>query len=962
MLQGRRTSDRTRNHVAQLRQQLAIEKQREAAEIPHNQEHGTRIQKNRQIPSEPVFEQNYLRGRIERRLKLQKGWADQSPAVLLRKYLSYVQPPRNMQRQTAAIRSMRLPIVLLQMQLRRQVEADPENNNDIAELLPSKEQWNNLMDVLNHNGHTEEDLDSYIDILFAESDEQRCQRFLADGLAKPTFILSFLLRLGSSFSEISTLDGLIKYCRQRLRDTTDTDTPSDAEPKYMGRARTAMRQFAAEDFTQVVERLAFHCRRVEPRRLVVLAEIVAEFILGYEARSKNPKETYHAQCKYFNVALDAIAGRMGSGPQRKATPFAFIWEAQRILLGMSGGLPEALLVDRSGFKAIRAVLAGMPKNRDEAHSARRHSQSWPPYLRPGDGMDEVMEPDESWTRVVRAGMMMQEAGFPKGEVDLALDVLQGLAHDGTPTIQQRKQMSPDRDIATWAASIKATRNAHEAWGRFRRPPKPGMKPGRGEYSAMFQRLFAREADPDTGSLPGDTALNYPTLEETNLTELEKFRLQPPTPAELYEMMRGDKIRPDEQCLTILVSNAESLDKAHRYLLESSTPQHSYSNLTLPTPLAESLKSIPLPVFSAYINVCSRAPGTRGRNMLRAIRLAELRLSRKHQNWASYVWAPILKNLGQHHFGLRISLEAQLRLMLYLVDRIDATHGISLPLFHRFTLSLRKILRREVEKLSEAVNVNSTDLSALAILYDIGAEEADATPTKTSEIWEDSTLGLIRTAGARMKGFFYKLVVQERDRMRIGEVSDVSRLDEMRARRDPVMAPYAHDLMLALAFTGEFEEMAEVMKWLIREWSSRELREELESLDEVPRELDILETLCAFRSFAEPMMTRQELDAVLSDFNRHGVYWDWPDDNTVQGYIEGRHHSNANRELSEVLRWVRHRSSIRQAEQEASATDTTDMELDSTEAKPDAVGQDDSGPQRDDLEDLRRRVYRDDLAT
>ncbi|KAM0427282.1 hypothetical protein ACHAPT_007715 [Fusarium lateritium] len=948
MLSGRRTSEH--RSVAGLRQQLAAEKKRESLDQPEDQDRHApnRTQKTRR--SGPAFEQNYLRHRVERRLKMQKGWSDQSPAVLLRQYLATDRPSRNMQRQVAAIRSMRLPIILIQMHLSRQVEADSENNEDIAELLPPKEQWDNLMSVLKHNGHTEENLNRYINILFAESDEARCRLFLEDDLAKPTFILSFLLRLSSSFTEISTLDGIIQYVKKRLRNTTDKIEPTAAVKRYAGRAATAMEKFAPEDFTQIMERLAFHCRRIEPRRLITLADVAADFIMRYEAKSGHPNETYHAQCKFFNTALNAVAGRTGSGPQRKSTPYAYIWEAQRILLGMSGGLPTALLVDRTGFKAIRAVLAGMPKNRDEMHSASRHSQTWPPYLQPGDGMDEVMEPDDSWTRVVRAGMMMQEAGFPKGEVDLALDVLQGLAHDGTPTIQQRRQLGPDRELTAWAASIKATRNAHEAWERFRHPPQPDMKPGLDEYAAMFQRLYARDVDLDSGSLPGDTTLNYPTQEEANLTELEKSRLQPPTPAELYGMMRRQKLRPDEQCLTVLVANAHSINEAHEYLLDGTTSQTNYANLVLSIPTADALKAIPLPVFSAYIDVCSRNASYRGRNMLRAIRLAEARLSRKHQNWASYIWAPILKNLGQHHFGLRLSLEAQLRLMLYLVDRIDSTHGMTLLLFNRFTLSLRKILRREVEKLAAAVETNSADLSALAVLYDIGAEEAGVAPKQVSEVWDDSALSLIRSAGSRMKGFFYGLVLQEQARVRQGEMTDVSLLDGMRARRDPVMAPYVHDLMLALAFAGEFEEMAEVMKWLIREWSPRRLREEMEELGEMPRDLDMLETLCAFRAFAEPMITRTELDAVLTSFNDHGVYWEWPNDTTVEGYLDGRHESNSNRELSEVLRWIRRRRTMRRAENEGWAMEIGDLDVDWTEAKQEALS-----PQH--LEDLKRRAYR-----
>ncbi|KAM0553923.1 hypothetical protein ACHAPJ_007271 [Fusarium lateritium] len=843
---------------------------------------------------------------------------------------------------------MRLPIVMIQMDLRRQVEADPENNQDISKALPKEEKWQRLMGILKHNGHVQHDLDQYMDILFAKNDEVRCRLFLEDDFAKPTFILSYLLRPASSFSDIATLDGIVEYVRTRLRNTTDKTPATDARPTNTRRAHSAMDKFTTEDFIQIMKKLAFHCRRIEPRRLPALAKMMAEFILCYEANSGNSQQTYYAQCRFFNAGLRAVAARMGAGPQRRTLPHAFMWQAQRILLGMSAGLPEALLVDRNGFRAIRSVLAGMPKNRDEIHSALRHAKTWPPYLQPGDGIDEEMEPHEFWTRVVRAGMMMQEAGFPKHEVDFALDILQGLAPDGTPTIQQRKQISPDRNLQSWAASIRATRNAQEAWDRFRHPPEDGMKPGQDEYAAMFQRLYAREADVDAGTLPGDTALNYVSHEETNLTELEKLRLQPPTPAELYEMMRlrRDEIPVGVGLLTILVSNAKTLEEAHLYLYHASggTRKKNYAALTLPSPTPESLKSIPLPVFSAYINFCSGIPSRRGRKfMLRAIQFAELRLSRRNQNWGSYVWASILKNLGQHHFALKFTLEEQITFMLKVVDRIDVTHGMTLPIFDRLTLTLRKILRREVENLAAAVEANNGDANVLAFLYGIGAEEASAE-------CDDLALSAIRAASSRMKGFFYSLVTQERERIGPGEKIDISRIDSMRARRDPVMAPYAHNLMLALAFAGEFNEMAEVMKWLIKEWSPRELQEEMESLEEIPQDLDMLETLCAFRAFAEPMITQRELDQVLDDMDTHEI-WYWPNDTTVEAYIEG-FGSNTHRELSQVLQWIRHRRHTRQAEQESWATDAKGLELDRTATKQEALEQ-----HLDGQEELRTRVFR-----
>jgi hypothetical protein len=167
------------------------------------------------------FPSNYLRTRIERRLKMQKGWVDQSPATLLRRYLATDDPEPGLQKGIAVIRSMRLPVILMQMHIRRQVAADPVGMKEIAEALPSEEQWQRLMGILDYNGHTQECLSQYVDILFAKTDEERCHLFMADSNAKPVFIFGYLLRLGSGISQVSTLDNMLEYFKTRLRTTAE---------------------------------------------------------------------------------------------------------------------------------------------------------------------------------------------------------------------------------------------------------------------------------------------------------------------------------------------------------------------------------------------------------------------------------------------------------------------------------------------------------------------------------------------------------------------------------------------------------------------------------------------------------------------------------------------------------------------------------------------------------------------
>ncbi|KPM40917.1 hypothetical protein AK830_g5667 [Neonectria ditissima] len=893
------------HRTADLRRELAADKKNEEA-TP-----------DRTRWTDPA---NFRRG-TERRLGMSKSWTNLSPSYLLETFFAHGPPDDEVRRNVATLRSFRLPVVLMQMRLRHEARADPETKGKLLDLLPSEKQWQKVMGVLRNNGHTEEDLEYYVHILLGGNDEERCGRFLEHDTAKPIFILNFLLRTDASIRKSSTLVRLLKYFRARSCSTAnESSAQSTPEGQTQTRARLAMLNMMPDEFSRLMSRFADHCRRLEPRLLISLAEIVAERIRWHQQTSELAAQMYHNQCSLFNTALRTFASRGKLEVRHKQILNAYFWEAQRILLGTSDQLPKPLLVDKAGFKAVRAVLTGLPKNQSETHSARRHLQTWPPYLRPGDGMDEKMEPDESWTRSVRAGTMMQEAGFSKDQNDEALDILQGLAHDGTPAIQQRTLVNSKKHLRVWAASIKATRNAQEAWARFQHPPVKGQKPGASEYAAMFEKLFARDADPAVGSLPGDNSLNFPTQEEANLAEFEKARLRPPPANQLYENMKTNGIMLDGQCLRILVSNAESLRMAHQYLRESTMPRVNFSNLLSNDPEPNCLREVPLDIFSAYINVCARQTISPRRHLLRAIRLIEIRLGVEQHSWAPYVWAPILKNLKQHHRSLGISLKEQLQLGLHLIDRIQECHGFSLSLFHRFARFLKSVLRLEAVTLLADLKLDrGAATNPLSLLYDPAAREVQATqdpgpesePPAASKEEDDSPVALIRLAATRLKELFDALVSEEKTRQGLLGTNEVQQLDAMLMRRDPVLAPVAHDYMLSLAFAGEFEEMARVVQWLIQEWGQAPLMEELESLNEVPYEADMFDTLCAFRAFAEPMLEQTTVDSALEALNASPVGWTWPDDSLVGAYLEGRLEDEANKDLSEVLKWVRQQQRQRQ---------------------------------------------------
>lgn len=860
-----------------------------------------------------------LRRRRGRLLDLSKSWDNNSPNLLLKGLLITRVGDEELRKKTAITRSMRMPVVLMQMMIRNEELAKPEGS-ELLELLPNEATWQKIMDIIQSNGYTQQDLDHYLKILTCGNDQQRIALFLSHDTFKPMWLFNFITRRRSNLSKSKTIVKLIDHLERRLLDVED-EHAGTSQSSTTERSRSAKLNMTLDNFALATTLMAHHCMRLEPRLLVKVANLIANYIRTLQLFSDRPQMVFHRSCRILNHGLELFQPRAKVIGQRDTIPNAYFWEAQRILLDTSSSLSKPLSLSKSGFQAVRVVLAGLRKNKADIHSAALHSETWPPYLRPGDGMDERMDPEESWSRTVRAGMMMQEAGFPKEEVDEALDILQGLAPDGTPTIQQRVPGVFDQRLSVWAASIRATRNAQEAWIKFQQPIKKGEQPSIGEYAVMFEKLFARDADPKSGSVPGDNSLNYST-HEPNLADFEKARLKPPSVDELYQRMKLSGIKPSRQCLGLLVSNAESLDTAHRYLLESDTASHQYGCLLADNPDPQTLRSIPSYLFSAYINVCAREGKGAKRQLSRAIRLTALRLDDQSSSPSESLWLPILKNLGQHRASLGMTLREQLSLVLMFLQRARAAdHVISLSMFRSFTRCLQKILRLETRRLATDLDSNNAEIrDELLLLYNKDAEPArkvreqaeaagfvgtgEVLEPDSNDLGEQTPLFLVGLAAFHIKGLFNTMVSTELEIRTHVKDNEVSAFDAMVSRRDPVRARYVYDYVLLLAYTGEFQELARVVRWAIQEWSQPDVVEDLQDMDHLPQEANLFETLCAFRAFAEPMLPRDDILSVLEMLNSSQMGWAWPDDEMVEAYVDGNGESVSYDELRRLLLWIR----------------------------------------------------------
>ncbi|PNY29811.1 Uncharacterized protein TCAP_00286 [Tolypocladium capitatum] len=845
--------------------------------------------------------------------RMEQSLAHMTPSTLLRKVLGGVADAHYWRTEVSKARSLRLPIVLLQMLIRKE-EDRLRNGSALLELLPSDREWDRIVDLVSRTGHTRKDLDDYLHILEGRTDDERCERLLERDAPGPMFLFTFLLRPSSNITKVATLDALIGYCN-RYYDGTKKRTGSTEIHLGAGVSDESL-DLGQDKFGLVMRLLTRHCLRLEPRLIVKLANVAARYIEKITTYPDEPRKLFLIQCEVFNRAMRMFRPQPEVQSIQRLLPNAYFWEAQRTLLAMSASLNKPLLVDGEGFRAIRDVLAGQAKNHTEVHSSARHAATWPPYLQPSDGMDERADPEDNWSRTVSAGMLMQEAGFAKEEQDEALDILQGMTTDGTPTIQQRALMGKGRHVGVWEASIRATRNAQEAWERFQNPPKPGSKPGTAQYAAMFEKLVLREADSSSRILPGDKALNFPTHQEANLAEFERARLRPPSVAQLYQHMRLNGVRPQDSCLRILVANAESLDTAHRYLRDSTAKGRVVCSLLADEPDPQLLKVVPMSLFAAYMQTCSRMEGRRGgRQLMRAIRLAGLRLDRERSRWAPYVWGLLLKNLSQHRRALRVSLSEQVDMFLQVMEKIEKSHGIRLSTFIQFTKCIRKATRRELARLvTDLESAESAKHNSLRLLYDAqtasstAAEEQCHSPgaagSQSSGPEAGAPFSLLKIAAGHMRGLFSRLVEQERESQGISHVDNIAPLDRMACRTDPVRSEHAYEYMLSLAFVGEFDEMARTLQWLMEEWAQPDVVHAMKELDEPPPYADFFDTLCAFRLLAEPMLEAAVVGSLRQAVAGPRPGWTWPDDEAVAAHAEMQGDESI-ATLARVLDWTRY---------------------------------------------------------
>jgi hypothetical protein len=362
---------------------------------------------------------------------------------------------------------------------------------------------------------------------------------------------------------------------------------------------------------------------------------------------------------------------------------------------------------------------------------------------------------------------------------------------------------------------------------------------------------------------------------------------------------------------MLVSNSTSVSAANVFLQDSDLDQTAVHSLTTDMN-PERLCSLTAGVLSAYIKVCAQTRSLSGETwpqIRRAFTLSKICMQRKRGMNAASLWGPILKNLSQYHHGMGLTISEQLKYVLEILGQIEKDGKLPLSTLMQFVKCIRKIAKRILDPLLRDLSSgNTAEGNPMIYLYDRGAQKEGGVTSRHYGTAQAADVSAFLTATSRMKSEFDRLVSDEEQTQKMFRAHRISAADVMVSREDPVRADYAHEYMLALAYVGEFDEMARLLRWLVEQWSLPELAQALSAKGVMPTYADFLDTSCAFRLLAEPMLNEEVLASVEDEVQQSCLEWPWPDEDALEAYIH-RQHDDTILTLERVLAWVRFRRKV-----------------------------------------------------
>lgn len=784
-------------------------------------------------------------------------------------------------RLVARSRSARLPLVAHQLVL-RQDEARMETS--VSKFLQNPVEWETRLKRFAYKGMDRTDLDHWLWILEPEDTDAKVERFVSTDRHKPIFVLMAILRTDEYMRKGSSLVNLYDYIARnyfRSDPTSRQDIQKEAPRRSSRRSLDNAFNMTPTHFMLLVKRAMYHCLKTWPSSIVTIARLVVSYMRTIPANTKpnktNRRTGYADQCRIFNHALCSFRRVSSLSPLDN---LRHNWKAQRILLGYSAGLHRPLIISRWSYRAIRVVLLGLKKSKAETRTAVRHAHTWPPYRKRLDGTEEREDPEEWLSRSVKAGILKKQEGYPDDTLDQALDSLGGAVLQNSITVQTRsgapRVWSGDRRslsiFSAWAAKVKATRNAYEAWQMCQEPPLPNLKPNFQVYAEMFSKLFSAEIDYTSSILPGAAKEVYPP-HHVNLTEFERERLRPLSVDELYERMLRDGNRPVKHCLTLLVRNASTVENAAQYLRDSPLDQEAVESLTKAlNPTYDSVKQIPLRVFHAYVGLlCSRQarrrwvhnpnvarhrprPEVLARydNLKRAVQLVCIR-SGPRRSPAPAPWYTVMQKLARRELVLRPWCSQE-------EDNVEALR-MMLSLFNAY-------------KMSEGLHPIPFDCLARCTRNALGDDGTAAGPAKNAQ-------QLIATAHQTLKSTLRALTTPV-------QAPTQSISDSLPPLYHELSAAHIQTYLEMLARLGDVDEAVQLIEWVLLSWDQSPAILE-QARDPNHKQWAMLgQAFVCFRAFAEGKVSVEimgRIEARFEELKGKGSTWLWPSDEDVEEYVE-----------------------------------------------------------------------------
>lgn len=779
----------------------------------------------------------------------------------------------------------------------RQNEAQMETS--ISKLLETNLQWKRRLDKFVKKGIEEDDVQYWVWILQADDTDTKVDRLVASDRFIPIFVLMAILRSDEHMLKGSSLVRICDYvAKTYIAHSPDSRSAWKTERALTGtRSRTLdnMSNMMPSTFSLIIRRLVHHCLRTFPSSLPMIARLVVryiEMIPDDVSAVRRRRSGYANRCMVFNNALCNFRRTSARVPLANLT---YNWKAQKILLGYSASLRRPLVIDRWSYRSIRMVLVGLKKSEAEKLAASRYAKSWPPYIRQLDGTDEARDKAQYLSRSVKAGSLKQSEGYSHDLVDHAVDTLGGSLPGMAVTIQTRSapsglwrfQHRSLQILSYWAAKVKATRNAYEAWQVFNQPPMAGVLPDFQVYAEMFEKLFAAEVDAESEALPGDAKETYPP-HLANLTELEYARIRPCSAEALYERMLQNGQRPSHQCLNVLIKNAPSMDRAAEILNESPLWKSAVRALTtIHTPRYTDLARIPISTFNAYIALLCSQQGRRRwvrpsqmpdpevlkkySHIKRAVHLVRQRLARRGRPASSpghiVMMALAAKSLViRPHVSQAEDDLVALNSMIDLFDAHAASQGLDPVPFDCLCRCMLKLMGNSLPAVVDLDTVPERDLKRRHITM-LARER-------------------VRVAFEKVKAAFAELInpVEAPSDSRLSHTGALPRLQH------ELSASHIRTYLEVLAKIGDVDEGVRVMHWML---SSIDHNGTLEKArDPKHKQWSMLcEAIVAFRAFIEAHDIKPELmdniKKAFQDLEARGGTWIWPTREEVEEYIQWR---------------------------------------------------------------------------